>query len=131
MDKRIILGILLTVLAYALSIASEATQDSAVIASYVTGGFELIFYLVAVPLVYYAGKRIRKDSKNIGNSGLRLASWIMYGVAIPHALLFFNWGLIAAGNNRIPNGQIPVNSAIFFVAAMLMIADTWNSYKNQ
>ena len=131
MKKGIIFGILFAVLAYFLSIVSEATQDSAVIASYITGGFELIFYLIAIPLVFYTGKRIRKESKNAGNPGLRLASWIMYGVAIPHALLFFNWGLIAAGNNRIPSGQISVNSAIFFVAAMLMIADAWNSYKNK
>jgi|TARA_B100002003_G_scaffold245418_1_gene273203 hypothetical protein len=129
MKKQIIFGIILAVSAYILSIISEATQDSAVITSYVTGGFELIFYLIAIPLIFYAGKKIRKT--NTGNPGLRLVSWIMYGVAIPHALLFFNWGLIAAGNNRIPNGQIPVNSVLFFVAAMLMIADAWNSYKNR
>ena len=52
-------------------------------------------------------------------------------IIVPHALIFFNWGIIAAGNNRIPNGQIPVNSVLFFVAAMLMVADAWNSYKNK
>lgn len=130
MRKRILSGLILAILGYALSIVSEATQDTAVIVSYIAGGFELIFYLISIPLVYSAGKKIRKETKNAGNPGLRLASWIMYGVAIPHALLFFNWGLIASGNNRIPNGQIPVNSTIFFVAAMLMIADVWNSYKN-
>ena len=52
-------------------------------------------------------------------------------IIVPHALLFFNWGIIAAGNNRIPNGQITVNSVLFFVAAMLMVADAWNSYKNK
>jgi hypothetical protein len=87
--------------------------------------------LIAIPLVYFAGKKIRGKSKGIGNPGFRLVSWIMYCVAIPHALLFFNWGIIAAGNNRIPSGQIPVNSAIFFVAAMFMIADAWNSYKKK
>ena len=129
MKKGIVIGLILAVLGYVLSIASEATQDSAVITSYVTGGFELIFYLISIPLIYHTGKKIRKESKKEGNPGLRLVSWIMYGVAIPHALLFFNWGLIAAGNNRIPNGQIPENSVIFFIAAMLMVADAWNSYK--
>ena len=45
MKKRIISGLILAILGYVLSIVSEATQDTAVIASYVTGGFELIFQL--------------------------------------------------------------------------------------
>jgi hypothetical protein len=129
--KNIIFVIVFAILAYILSIVSEATQDSALICSYIAGGIELILYLIALPLASYTGKKIRENSTGKGNPGLRLVSWIMYGVAIPHALLFFNWGLIASGNNRIPNGQIPVNSVIFFVAAMLMIADAWNSYKNK
>ena len=39
MKKGIVIGLILAVLGYVLSIASEATQDSAVITSYVTGGF--------------------------------------------------------------------------------------------
>lgn len=130
MKKQIIFGIILTILAYVLSIVSEVTQDSAIIASYISGGLELILYLTAIPIIYFAGEKFRTQ-KNNGNPGLRLASWIMYSVAIPHALLFFRWGIIAAGNNRIPNGQIPVNSAIFFIAAMLMLADTWSLEKNE
>lgn len=126
--SRIIIAVILAVAGYFFSIASEATQDTVVIASYLAGGFELVFFLISVPLAYFAGKRIRKITKNHGSSGIRLASWIMYGVAIPHALLFFRWGIISGGNNRIPNGQIPMNATVFFVAAMLMIADAWNSY---
>lgn len=116
--------------AYFLSIASEATQDTAVLASYIAGGLELLLFLMAVPLANSAGKRLRRDSQTVGSTGIRLVSWIMYGVAIPHALLFFQWGLIAGGNNRIPDGQIPVNAAIFFVASMLMVADAWSSARD-
>jgi len=55
----------------------------------------------------------------------------MYGVALVHFMLFFQWGLVAAGNSRIPDGQIALDAAIFFVASMLMIADSWNSYKSR
>jgi len=115
---KITLSLILSILAYYLSIVSEATQDTAVLTSYVTGGFELLFFLVAVPLACSA------CNKQV-SSGLRKISWIMYSVAIPHALLFFNWGIINAGDNRIPNGQIPMNALMFFFAAMLMIADAW------
>ena len=60
MKRRILSGLILAILGYFLSITSEATQDTAVIASYVMGGFELIFYLISIPLVYSAGKQIRK-----------------------------------------------------------------------
>ncbi len=129
MKKTVIAGAMLAILGYVLSIVSEATQDSALMVSYVTGGLELLLYLISVPLVHRAGKKTRRESNAAGSPGLRLAGWIMYGVAIPHALLFFNWGLVAAGNNRVPSGQIAVNSAVFFVAAMLMIADAWSSIR--
>lgn len=128
-EKRIILSVVFAVVGYFLSTVSEATQDVLVITSYVTGGVELVCFLIAVPLAFSAGKIIRKELSTNGIPGIRFVSWIMYGVAIPHALLFFNWGLIAAGNNRIPNGQIPVNAAIFFIASMFMIAEVWNTTK--
>jgi hypothetical protein len=53
----------------------------------------------------------------------------MYGVAIVHFALFFQWGFVAAGNSRIPDGQIALDAAIFFISSMLMIAETWNPYK--
>ena len=52
MKKRIIFGVVLVIAAYVLSIVSEATQDSAVITSYVTGGIELIFYLIGFKSYY-------------------------------------------------------------------------------
>ncbi|UCB60568.1 MAG: hypothetical protein JSW72_00415, partial [Candidatus Bathyarchaeota archaeon] len=92
---------------------------------------KILLFLIAVPLAHSAGKNIRKESCIIGIPGLRLASWIMYGVAITHFMLFFQWGLIAAGNSRLPDGQITIDSAIFFLASMLMIAEAWNSYKSK
>ena len=53
----------------------------------------------------------------------------MYGVAMVHWMLLFRWDLISAGNNRIPDGQINIDAAIFFIAAMLIIAEVWNTSK--
>ena len=55
----------------------------------------------------------------------------MYGVAITHFMLFFQWDLIAAGNSRLPDGQITIDATIFFIASMFMIAEAWNSYKSK
>jgi hypothetical protein len=35
------------------------------------------------------------------------------------------------GNIQLPDGQITIDSAIFFIASMFMIADAWNSYKTK
>ena len=61
----------------------------------------------------------------------RFAGWTMYGVAITHFMLFFQWDLIAAGNSRLPDGQITIDATIFFIASMFMIAEAWNSYKSK
>ncbi len=52
----------------------------------------------------------------------------MYGVAIIHFMTFFIW---TAGGSRLPDGQITIDAAIFFIASMLMIAEAWNSYKSK
>ncbi len=63
--------------------------------------------------------------------GLRYVSWIMYGAAMVYFMLFFRWDLIAAGNNRLPDGQINIDAAIFFIASMLMIAEVWTTSKRK
>ena len=40
-------------------------------------------------------------------------------------MLFTVWDSIAAGNTRVPDGQITIDAAIFFIASMLMIAEAW------
>ena len=64
----------------------------------------------------------------IGIPGLRLAGWIMYVVAIIHFISFFIW---TADGSRLPDGQITIDAAIFFIASMFMIAEAWNSYKSK
>ena len=65
----------------------------------------------------------------MGIPGLRYIGWIMYSVAMVHWMLLFRWDLISAGNIRIPDGQINIDAAIFFIASMLMIAEAWNTSK--
>jgi hypothetical protein len=124
--KRIYLSLVLAVAAYFLGIVAEANHetDSAI---YMASCFsKIIFYLIAVPLAHNAGKIIRQESKIIGIPGLRFVGWIMYGVAIGHFITFF---IQTADGSRLPDGQITIDSAIFFISSMLMIAESWNSYK--
>ena len=131
MAKKIILSLVLAIVGYFLGIVAEATRDTG-LAIYPASCFlKILLFLIAVPLAHSAGKNIRKESNIIGIPGLRFVSWIMYGVAIIHFMLFFQWGLIAAGNSRLPDGQITIDAAIFFIASMFMIAEAWNSYKSK
>ena len=131
MDKKIILSLVLAIAGYFLGIVADANHETGsalFIAACLT---KILFFVIAVPLANSAGKKIRKESNTTGIPALRFMSWTVFGVAITHYLLFFQWPLIAAGNSVLPDGQITVDSAMFFIASMLMIADAWNSYKTK
>ncbi len=126
--KRIFLSLVLVIVGYFLGIVAEATHgaDSAI---YIASCFiKILCYLIAVPLAHSAGKIIRKELNIIGIPGLRFVGWIMFGVAITHFITFFIW---TADGSRLPDGQITIDSAMFFIASMLMIAEAWNSYKSK
>ncbi len=131
MDKKLTLSLVLAIAAYFLGIVADANHDTDLVIYPAACLSKILLFLIAVPLAYSAGKNIRKESNTTGIPGLRFVSWIMYGVAIAHFILFFQWSLIAAGSSRLPDGQITIDSAIFFIASMLMIAEAWNSYKSK
>lgn len=125
---RIILSVVLAIVGYLLGIIAEANHDTES-AIYMASCFlKVLCFLIAVPLAHSAGKIIRKKLNIIGIPGLRFASWIMYIVAIIHFISFFIW---TAGGSRLPDGQITIDAAIFFIASMFMIAEAWNSYKSK
>ena len=131
MATRIILSLVLAIAGYFLGIVAEATRDSG-LSIYIISCLSKIFcFLIAVPLANSASRKIREEMNIIGIPGLRFVSWVMYGVAIVHFGMFFRWDLVAAGNSRMPDGQIALDAAIFFIAAMLMIAESWNLYKSK
>ena len=131
MVAKLILSLVLAIAGYFLGIVAEATSDSG-LAIYVVSCFSKIgCFLIAVPLAHSAGKKIREETSRIGIPGLRFVSWIMYGVALVHFALFFRWDLVAAGNSKLPDGQIALDAAIFFISSTFMIADSWNSYKSK
>ena len=125
---KIILSLVLAIAAYFLGIVAEANHgtDSAIYMASCFG--KILFYLIAVPLAHSAGKIVRKESNIIGIPGLRFVGWILFGVAIIHFITFFIWGAYVT---PLPDGQITIDSAIFFMAAMFMIADAWTSYKSK
>jgi nicotinamide riboside transporter PnuC len=131
MDKKIILSLALAIVGYFLGIVADANHNTELAIYPAACLTKILFFLIAVPLANSAGNNIRKESNATGIPGLRFMSWIMYGVAITHWILFFQWPLIASGNSQLPDGQITVDSAIFFIASMLMIAEAWNSYKSK
>ena len=126
---KTILSLVLAIVGYFLGVVADATHDAKPAFFYVACLGKIFLFLIAVPLANSAGKSIRKESNTDGIPGLRFMSWIMYGVALIHFSLFFQWPLIAAGNSRLPDGQIIIDAAMFFIASMFMIAEAWNSYK--
>jgi nicotinamide riboside transporter PnuC len=131
MNKKIILSLAIAIVGYFLGIVADANHNTASVIYPAACLSEILFFLIAFPLANSAGKNIRKESNTTGIPGLRFMSWIMYGVAITHFILFFMWPLVASGNSRLPDGQITIDAAMFFIASMLMIAEAWNSYKSR
>ena len=128
---KIILSLVFAIVGYFLGIVADATHYTELPIYPAACFLKILLFLIAVPLAHSAGKNIRKELNINGIPGLRFVSWIMYGVAIVHFMLFFQWGLIAAGNSQLPDGQITIDATIFFLASMFMIADTWNSHKSK
>jgi hypothetical protein len=123
---RLLLSIVLAIVAYFLGIVAEATHESDS-AIYMASCFiKILCYLIAVPLAYSAGMIIRRELDIIGAPGLRFVAWIMFGVAIIHFMTFFIWTAPTWDGSLLPDGQITINSAIFFISSMLMIAESWN-----
>jgi hypothetical protein len=125
---KILSSVVFAIVAYFLGIVAEANHgtDSPI---YMASCFlKIVLYVIAVPLVHSAGKTIRNEWNVSGIPGLRFVSWIMYGVAIIHFMTFFIW---TADGSRLPDGQITIDSAMFFLASMFMIAEAWNSYKSK
>ena len=122
------IGIVLASVGFLLAFTSEVTQEKALI-SFVTGGIEYIIFIITVPLVYRAGKSVRQNPEIFGDEGLRIASWCIYGLCLAYAVLFFQWSIVSGGDNRVPTGQITINGALLYISAMLMIGDTYKSYK--
>ena len=138
MDKKIILSLVkiifslvLAIAGYLLGIVADANHISGSTLFITACLSKILFFSIAVPLAYSAGKNIRKELNTTGIPGLRFMSWIMFGVALTHFSLFFNWSFIAAGISELPDGQITIDAAMFFIASMLMIAEAWNSYKSK
>ena len=131
MNKKLILSLVLAIVAYFLGIVADANHNTDLLIYPAACLSKIFFFLIAVPLANSAGKSIRKESNTAGIPGLRFMSWIIYGVSLAHFSLFFMWPLVASGNSQIPDGQITIDTAMFFIASMLMIAEAWNSYKSK
>ena len=125
--KIIILSLVFAIAGYFLGVVAEATRDTGMVIFYASCGLKILCFLIAILLAHHTGKTIRKKLNIIGIPGLRYVSWIMFGAAMVHFMLFFRWDLIAAGNSRLPDGQITIDAAIFFIASMLMIAEVWTT----
>ena len=114
---KILLSLVFAIVGYFLGIVADATHYTE-LAIYPAACFtKILLFLIAVPLAHSAGKNIRKESNINGIPGLRFVGWIMYGVAIVHFMLFFQWELISVqpGNIQLPDGQITIDSAIFLL----------------
>ena len=129
--NKIYLSTALAVAGYFLGIVADATRDTGLVIYPVSCFGKIILFFTAFPLANSAGKIIRKELNIIGIPGLRFAGKIIFGVAILHFMLFFRWDLFTPGSYLLPDGQISLDAAMFFIASMLMIAESWNSYKSR
>jgi len=125
---RIFASVVLAVVGYFLGIIAEATHGADSPINMASCFIKILCYIIAVPLAHSAGRIIREESNITGIPGLRFAGWITFAVAIAHFMTFFIW---TADGSRLPDGQITIDSAMFFIASMLMIAEAWNSYKSK
>jgi hypothetical protein len=125
---KIFLSIVFAIVAYFLGIVAEASHGTDSAINMASCFLKIVLYVIAVPLAHSAGKTIRNEWNVSGIPGLRFVGWIMYGVAIIHFMTFFIW---TADGSRLPDGQITIDSAMFFLASMFMIAEAWNSHKNK
>ncbi|MFX1367205.1 MAG: hypothetical protein ACFFAY_01210 [Promethearchaeota archaeon] len=125
---RIFAGVVFAIAGYLLGLIAEATHGTDSAINMASCFIKIVCYVIAVALAHSAGKIIRKESNITGIPGLRFAGWITFGVAIAHFMTFFIW---TADGSRLPDGQITIDSAMFFIASMFMIADAWNSYKSK
>ena len=128
--NRIITSSALAVVGYFLGIIADATRDTGMTIYYVSCVGKILLFLTAFTLATSAGNIIRKEFNINGIPGLRYASKIMFGVAITHFILFMFWDIIPPGTNLLPDGQISIDATMFFIASMLMIAESWNCYKS-
>ena len=131
MNVRLVLSAAFAIVAYLLGIVADANHNTDSVIYPAACLSKLLLFLAAIPLANSAGRGIRRQAGTTGSPGLRLTSWILYGVAIVHFALFFMWPVIANGNAHLPDGQITVDATIFLMASMFMIADAWNSYKSK
>ena len=129
--KIIILSLVFAIAGYFLGVIAKATRDTGLAIYYASCGLKIFCFLIAVLLAHFTGKTIRRKLNVIGMPVLRYVSWIMYSVAMVHFMLFFRWDIISAGNSRLPDGQITIDAAIFFIASMLMIAEVWTTSKRK
>ena len=124
---RIFVSSVLAIVGYLLGLIAEATHGPDSLINMASCFGKILCYIFAVALAHSAGKIIREESNITGNPGLRFVGWITFGVAIAHFMSFFIW---TADGSRLPDGQITIDSAMFFIASMLMIAEAWNSYES-
>ena len=124
---RIFASVVLAIVGYLLGLIAEATHGPDSLINMASCFGKIVCYIIAVLLANSAGKIIREELNVTGNPGLRFVAWITFGVALVHFMTFFIW---TSDGSWLPDGQITIDSAMFFIASMLMIADAWNSYKS-
>ena len=129
--NRIYLSTALAVAGYFLGIIADATRETDLAIYYVSCLGKILLFLTAFQLANSAGKIIRKELNISGVPGLRYAGKIMFGVALAHFILFMFWYIIPPGTSILPDGQISIDASMFFIASMLMIAESWNCYKGK
>lgn len=127
--RHAIAGTVLGSLSVVSGIGAAITAEDGFEAPLLMGGFSLLSAAVAVPVAAAHGRSLRKITSDAGRrplgNGMRVASWVLYGVAMAEGA-----GLIVLGvTEEIPPALIGATVITGATSASLMIADTFVSAK--
>jgi hypothetical protein len=118
-----VFGVISSTAVLSMGIASEVTRGHKV--AFQIGTAATLLYLASVPITA-AGDRSGRRTGAKGALGLRIASWVAYGVAAAEAV-----SLVAMGamNETPPAGLIASTSLLGFTSGILMAADAFYVHK--
>lgn len=106
-----------------LATGSELTKDEQ-IPSLPIGIAATVLFASSVPIVAVSGMSARRDGAARGVRGLRIAGWIVYGLALADAFALLGMGVAEV---EPPDGVIVSVGGLGTAALALMAADAWVS----
>jgi hypothetical protein len=118
-----VFGVISSTAVLSMSIASEVTRGHKV--SLYIGSAATVLHLASVPITDAGGRSGRRSGAK-GAVGLRIASWVAYGISTANAVALIALGIM---NSEPPAGLIASTGVLGFTSGILMAADALYVHK--